>query len=890
MTATLSLAVGGFEMEERKYYKIRGMTCAACAARVEKAVRGVEGVTSCSVNLLTESLVVDGTSTSEKIVEAVTRAGYGVSDLPADDGMRQLRRRFIASLGLCMILAYFSMGHAMWDWPVPPWLQGNHVGIGLVQLLLSAAVMIINRRFFVNGVRGVIHRAPNMDTLVALGAFASFGYSTVVLIYLAAGSAPAEHDFYYESAAMILTLITLGKLLEAKSKGRTTDALKALAKLAPQTAVVVRDGREITLSPEEIILGDVFVVRPGERIPTDGTVSEGYSSVDESSLTGESIPVDKAEGSAVYSGTLNQSGYLRCVATKVGEDTTLARVIRLVSEATATKAPIAKIADRVSGVFVPVVMSISAVTCFVWLLLGRDIGFALTRAVSVLVISCPCALGLATPVAIMAGAGVGARSGILFKNAAALEELGKAQIVVMDKTGTLTRGLPEITDIIPVGSRYGDISEDELLSLAFSVERYSEHPLAKAINKAAQERGIEAVETADFRAFPGNGLEARRLGTGGIASGGIASKGIPGADGCDEMISGGNYRFISDRAEISDFVRESCDGLAAQGKTPILFALGSELIGIIAVADTIRDSSSRAVKELHGMGIRVVMLTGDIEITANAVGREIGVDEVIAGILPDGKNETIKRLSSEGRVVMVGDGINDSPALACADIGMAIGAGSDVAIDAAQVVLMRDDPADVPAAIKLSRATLRTIHGNLFWAFIYNICGIPLAAGVFIDQFGWQLNPMFAAAAMSLSSIFVVTNALRLNLVKLHGEYGESRHPQSEPGPRDKEEKIDAKKSIMINDEAKGRSDSNMAGNMTDNETDMIVRTIHISGMMCSHCEMHTRKAIEALDGVAKADVSYETGIAEVHLSGNVADEILMKAVEEQGYKVDSVE
>ena len=748
-------------------YTVTGMSCAACATRVEKAVSGVKGVTSCSVSLLTNSMGVEGTASTDEIIAAVRNAGYeavlkkakkeqntqSISDSDAlkDIETPALKKRLIASLGFLLVLMYVSMGHMMWGWPLPPFFDNNHVAMGLLQLLLTVAIMVINQKFFISGFKSLWHRSPNMDTLVALGATAAFGYSTFALFAMTDAQVKGNaevvmsymHEFYFESAAMILALITLGKMLEARSKGKTTDALKGLMKLAPKTSTLVRDGNEITVPIEQVMKGDVFVVRPGENIPVDGTVIEGNSAVDESTLTGESIPVDKMVGSIVSAGTLNQSGFLRCEATRVGEDTTLSQIIQMVSDAAATKAPIAKVADKVSGIFVPTVIIIAAITVIAWLIAGQAVGFALARGISVLVISCPCALGLATPVAIMVGNGMGAKNGILFKTAVSLEKTGKTQIVALDKTGTITQGEPKVTDIIPVNGRSGK----ELLSIAYALEIKSEHPLARAINQRAEQEALTVDEVEQFKALPGNGLTAS-LG--------------------ETVLLGGNYNFISEKVQVSDVVKVQSEQLSEEGKTPLFFASDGELCGIIAVADIIKEDSPQAIKEMQNMGIHVVMLTGDNERTAKAIGEKAGVDEVIAGVLPDGKENVIRELQKKGTVVMVGDGINDAPALTSADIGIAIGAGADVAIDAADVVLMKSRLSDVPAAIRLSRATLRNIHENLFWAFIYNIIGIPLAAGVFIGILGWQLNPMFAAAAMSLSSFSVVTNALRLNFFKMH--------------------------------------------------------------------------------------------------------------------------
>lgn len=839
-------------------YTVTGMSCAACAARVEKAVSGVKGVTSCSVSLLTDSMGVEGTADAGEIIAAVREAGYGAALKKGNKGQNArsssdgdtledretpvLKKRLIASLGFLIVLMYVSMGHMMWGWPLPSFFDNNHVAMGLLQLLLTVVIMVINQRFFISGFKSLWHRAPNMDALVALGAAAAFGYSTFALFAMTdaqvRGDADAVmsymHEFYFESAAMILALITLGKMLEARSKGKTTDALKSLMKLAPKTATLLRDGAEISVPVEQVAKGDVFVVRPGENIPVDGTVLEGNSAVDESTLTGESIPADKTVGSTVSAGTLNQSGFIRCEATRVGEDTTLSQIIQMVSDAAATKAPIAKVADRVSAVFVPAVMAIAAVTVIAWLIAGRTAGFALARGISVLVISCPCALGLATPVAIMVGSGMGAKNGILFKTAVSLEETGKTQIVALDKTGTITQGEPRVTDMIPVNG----ISEKELLSLACALEKKSEHPLARAINQKAEQDGLTAEEAEQFKALPGSGLTAS----------------IDGA-----VLFGGSYKFISERVRVPDDAKEQSERLSEEGKTPLLFARDGELCGIIAVADVIKADSPQAIKEMRNMGIRVVMLTGDNERTAKAIGARAGVDEVIAGVLPDGKESVIRELKQKGKVIMVGDGVNDAPALTSADIGIAIGAGADVAVDAADVVLMKSRLSDVPAAIRLSRAALRNIHENLFWAFIYNIIGIPLAAGVFIGVLGWQLNPMFAAAAMSLSSFSVVTNALRLNFFSMH----------------------DPKRDHKIRNKLK---------TTTEKETKTMEKTLKIEGMMCGHCEMHTKKALEALDGVKTAEVSHEAGTAVVSLEKEIPDDVLKQAVADQGYRVTDIQ
>ena len=839
-------------------YTVTGMSCAACSARVEKAVSGVKGVTACSVSLLTNSMGVEGTASAEEIIAAVREAGYGAAlktgrnnqtaqisseeEALKDRETPALKKRLFASLGFWIVLMYVSMGHMMWGWPLPAFFDGNHVAMGLLQLLLTVIVMVINQKFFISGFKSLWHRAPNMDALVALGATAAFGYSTFALFAMTDAQVKGNmdavmaymHEFYFESAATILTLITLGKMLEARSKGKTTNALKGLMKLAPKTAMLLRDGMEITVPIEQVAKGDVFVVRPGENIPVDGTVLDGNSAVDESSLTGESIPADKAAGSMVSAGTLNQSGFLRCEATRVGEDTTLSQIIQMVSDAAATKAPIAKVADKVSGVFVPAVIAIAVVTVIVWLLAGQTIGFALARGISVLVISCPCALGLATPVAIMVGNGMGAKNGILFKTAVSLEETGKVRIVALDKTGTITRGEPMVTDIIPAEG----ISEAELLSIAYALEKKSEHPLARAIHKRAEQDGLTAAEVEQFQALPGNGLTA--------CLNGIA-------------MLGGSYQFISGQIPVPATMKAKSEQLSEEGKTPLFFAKDGALCGIIAVADTIKGDSPQAIAEMRNMGIHVVMLTGDNERTAKAIGAKAGVDEVIAGVLPDGKESVIRKLQQKGKVIMVGDGINDAPALTSADIGIAIGAGADVAIDAADVVLMKSRLSDVPAAIRLSRATLRNIHENLFWAFIYNTIGIPLAAGVFVPLLGWQLNPMFAAAAMSLSSFSVVTNALRLNFFRMH----------------------DSKRDHKVR---------NKSNNSNQKETKTMTKTLKIEGMMCGHCEMHTKKALEALDGVTKAEVSHKTGTAVVTLEKEVSDDALKQAVAEQGYEVTDIQ
>lgn len=860
-------------------YTITGMSCAACSARVEKAVSGVEGVTSCSVSLLTNSMGVEGTAAAQDIIAAVQNAGYGAS-IKGGDKERSVRsasdeealkdretpvlkRRLIASLGFLIVLMYFSMGHMMWGWPLPAFFENNLLAQGLVQLLLTAIVMVINQKFFISGFKSMLHRAPNMDALVALGATAAFGYSTFALFAMTdaqvQGNAEAVmsymHELYFESAAMILALITLGKMLEARSKGKTTDALKGLMKLASKTATVLRDDVEVTIPIEQVAKGDQFVVRPGENIPVDGVVLEGNSAVDEGALTGESIPVDKAAGDRVSAGTLNQSGFIRCEAARVGEDTTLSQIIQMVSDAAATKAPIAKVADRVSGVFVPAVIAIAFITILVWLAVGQTAGFALARGISVLVISCPCALGLATPVAIMVGNGVGARNGILFKTAVSLEETGKTQIVALDKTGTITQGEPKVTDILPFNGHDGKA----LLQLAYSLEKKSEHPLAKAVNLKAQQEGVEAEEVADFKALPGNGLSASLQ---------------------SEPVYGGSYKFIGEQVAVSDEVRAHSERLAEEGKTPLFFARGGELCGIIAVADVLKEDSPQAIREMRDMGIRVVMLTGDNERTARAIGNQAGVDEVIAGVLPGGKESVIRELKQKGKVVMVGDGINDAPALTSADIGIAIGAGTDVAIDAADVVLMKSRLSDVPAAIRLSRATLRNIHENLFWAFIYNIIGIPLAAGVFISMLKWQLNPMFGAAAMSLSSFSVVTNALRLNFFKMHD-------PSKTHGAKVGPDRYDLAGHAVGDDSAK--TEYRKIHN-SEKETKTMEKTLKIEGMMCGHCEAHVKKALEGLDAVTQAQVSHESGTAVVTLSGEISEDVLRQTVADQGYKVTDIQ
>ena len=855
-------------------YNVTGMSCAACSARVEKAVKKVPGVTSCSVSLLTNSMGVEGTASPAAILSAVQEAGYGASpknasasktsdasadlDALADRETPKLKRRLIASLGFLLVLMYFSMGHMMWGWPLPHWFDGNHVAMGLVQLLLAGIVMVINQKFFINGFKGLIHGAPNMDTLVALGSMASFVWSTYALFAMTRAQVDGNDalvmhymmEFYFESAAMILTLITVGKMLEARSKGKTTDALKSLMKLAPKTATLVRDGAEVTVAIADVQKGDVFVVRPGENIPVDGVVLEGTSAVNESALTGESIPVDKAVGDKVSAATTNQSGFLRCEATRVGEDTTLAQIIKMVSDAAATKAPIAKIADTVSGFFVPAVISIAVLTTIVWLLLGHELGYALARGISVLVISCPCALGLATPVAIMVGNGLGAKNGILFKTAASLEAAGRTQIVALDKTGTITEGAPRVTDLLPAEG----VTETALLTLAAALESRSEHPLAKAVLADAEAKAITPPEVTDFAALPGNGLAAK-------------------LNGMD--IYAGNAAFIQTKLTLPAALAQQAEKLAAEGKTPLFFGGAGRLLGVIAVADTIKEDSPEAIRQLQNMGIRVVMLTGDNQRTADAIGRQAGVDEVIAGVLPDGKEAVIRQLQASGKVAMVGDGINDAPALTRADTGIAIGAGTDVAIDAADVVLMNSKLSDVPAAIRLSRATLRNIHENLFWAFIYNIIGIPLAAGLFIP-FGLTLNPMFGAAAMSLSSFCVVSNALRLNLFDLHS----TRHDHKTASP--------AAAPVQSAAENNKKSDAEAPEVKTEDHT--MKKTLKVEGMMCGHCEARVKKALEALPEVDEAVVSHEAGTAIVTLNAEVADDVLKNAVEAQDYKVTGIQ
>lgn len=878
-------------------YTVTGMSCAACSARVEKAVGKVAGVSACSVSLLTNSMGVEGTALEQDIIAAVEAAGYGASrkrnekQASGDKGREEaaladretplLKKRLWASLVFLAVLMYISMGYMMWGWWLPDALTDNHVAVGLLQLLLTGIIMVINQRFFISGCKSLLHGAPNMDTLVALGAGTSFVYSTYALFAMTDAQAKGNieavmaymHEFYFESAAMILTLITVGKMLEARSKGRTTDALKGLMKLAPKTAVVIRENVETEIPVEQVKKGDVFVVRPGENIPVDGVVLEGSSAVNEAALTGESIPVDKEKGDSVSAATLNQSGFIKCEATGVGEDTTLSKIIQMVSDAAATKAPIAKVADKVSGVFVPAVIAVAAVTILVWLLAGKDIGFALARGISVLVISCPCALGLATPVAIMVGNGCGAKNGILFKTAVSLEEAGKMRIVVLDKTGTITSGEPRVTDIYPAKG----VSKEELVRTACALEQKSEHPLAKAVLEYAREKGIAAEEVTEFRALSGSGLEARKKG---------------------ELLSGGNYRFISGRAEITEAVQKEAERLSGEGKTPLFFAKGSSFAGMIAVADVIKEDSPQAVRELQNMGLRVVMLTGDNARTAKAIGRQAGVDEVIAGVLPDGKESVIRSLKEQGKVAMVGDGINDAPALTRADIGIAIGAGTDIAIDAADVVLMKSSLRDVPAAIRLSRATLKNIHENLFWAFIYNVIGIPLAAGLWIPVFGWKLNPMFGAAAMSLSSFCVVTNALRLNLADIHSTKRDGRHKRAKTSKeevlqmKEGEEAQEAEEGKTAEKETDGEVETkkrNMGKPDKEMEETKMEKAMKIEGMMCGHCEARVKKCLEALPQVTEAVVSHESGSAVVKLNGEIADEALQKAVEEQDYKVLSI-
>ena len=853
-------------------YSVTGMSCAACSSRVEKAVSKVPGVTSCSVSLLTNSMGVEGTATCDAIISAVEAAGYHAEKkgtgtkgnqgsaakddaLLKDTETPKLKKRLFASVGFLLVLMYFSMGHMMWNWPLPSFFAGNHVAMGLLQLLLTVIIMVINQKFFISGFKGLLNKSPNMDTLVALGSGASFLYSVYALFAMTDAQVKGDmaavmaymHEFYFESAAMILTLITVGKMLEARSKGKTTDALKSLMKLAPKTAVLLQDGQEVTVSIEEVQAGDIFVVRPGKNIPVDGIVLEGNSAVNEAALTGESIPVDKAEGDKISAATVNQSGFIKCRATRVGEDTTLSQIIQMVSDAAATKAPIAKIADKVSGVFVPAVITIAVITFIVWMLAGQTFGYALARAISVLVISCPCALGLATPVAIMVGNGMGAKNGILFKTAVSLEETGKVEIVALDKTGTITSGEPKVTDVLAADGT----SEEELLKLAYSLESRSEHPLAKAIVAYGAEKQAEQIPVSEFKALPGNGLEGK----------------VGDAD-----VKGGSLKFAQSQTEISEKIKSQAEKLAEEGKTPLMFLKNGILAGMIAVADVIREDSPQAVKELQNMGIEVVMLTGDNERTAKAIGRQAGVDRVIAGVLPDGKEEVIRRLKEQGKVAMVGDGINDAPALTRADMGIAIGAGADVAIDAADVVLVKSRLSDVPAAIRLSRGTLRNIHENLFWAFFYNVIGIPLAAGIWIPIFGWKLNPMFGAAAMSLSSFCVVTNALRLNLLNIKDSRKDKKIRRKAAAPAGA-----VVAAAEINTETK-----------KENKT--MTKTMKIEGMMCGHCEAAVKKALEALDGVASAEVSHEKETVVVTLEKDVDNAVLTKAVEDKDYKVVSVQ
>ena len=845
-------------------YNVTGMSCAACSSRVEKAVSRVPGVTSCSVSLLTNSMGVEGNASSHDIIQAVEQAGYGASlkgagkeqvsmseaeEALADHETPVLKRRLIASVGFLLVLMYFSMGHMMWGWPLPAWFNDNHIAMGLVQMLLAGIIMVINQKFFISGFKSLWHRAPNMDTLVALGSMASFVWSVYALFAMTRAQVDGDSaavmnymmEFYFESAAMILTLITVGKMLEARSKGRTTDALKSLMKLAPKTAVVLRNGQETTVPIEQVHKGDLFVVRPGESIPVDGVIVEGDSAVNESSLTGESIPVDKSAGDLVSAATVNQSGFIKCEATRVGEDTTLSQIIKMVSDAAATKAPIAKIADRVSGVFVPTVITIAIITTLIWLLTGHEFGYSLARGISVLVISCPCALGLATPVAIMVGNGMGARNGILFKTAVSLEKAGKVQIVALDKTGTITSGQPEVTDLLPAD----DISEQELLSLALALEKKSEHPLAGAVLKYAAERQLTAPEVSDFHALPGNGLCA------------VLN---------NETLIGGSMKFVSSQVTVPAALSQKAEKLAMEGKTPLIFARNQKLVGIIAVADVIKEDSPQAIRELQNMGIRVVMLTGDNERTARAIGKQVGVDDVIAGVLPDGKESVIRSLKEQGRVAMVGDGINDAPALTRADIGIAIGAGTDIAIDAADIVLMKSRLSDVPAAVRLSRATLRNIHENLFWAFFYNIIGIPLAAGVWIPVFGWTLNPMFGAAAMSLSSFCVVTNALRLNLFKIHDTK--------------KDKKIGQATSIKI------KNDYNIK---EKEQKTMIKVTVNVEGMMCPHCEAHVNEAVKKAFGVEDVVSSHENKTTVFTAPEKVDEEKVRQTIKDAGYEVTGI-
>ena len=852
-------------------YQVTGMSCAACSARVEKAVSSVEGVTSCSVSLLTNSMGVEGTADSSVIIKAVEDAGYGAkkkgvqtqsnssdADLLKDRETPVLKKRLITSLCFLIPLMYLSMGHMMWNWPIPKILDGNHVAMGLIQLLFTTIIMVINQKFFISGFKGLLNKSPNMDTLVALGSGASFLYSVYALFAMTDAQVKGDmaavmaymHEFYFESAAMILTLITVGKMLEARSKGKTTDALKSLMKLAPKTAVLLQDGQEVTVSIEEVQAGDIFVVRPGKNIPVDGIVLEGNSAVNEAALTGESIPVDKAEGDKISAATVNQSGFIKCRATRVGEDTTLSQIIQMVSDAAATKAPIAKIADKVSGVFVPAVITIAVITFIVWMLAGQTFGYALARAISVLVISCPCALGLATPVAIMVGNGMGAKHGTMFKTAVSLEKTGKTQIVALDKTGTITSGEPQVTDLVPADG----VSEEELLKGAFALEQKSEHPLARAILALAEEKGLAREEVSDFSALPGNGLVAKRNG---------------------KELCGGNRALITKKAFLSKQMEEQAAKLSEEGKTPLFFGRNKQFLGMIAVADVIKEDSPQAVKELQNMGIHVVMLTGDNERTAKAIGEQAGVDEVIAGVLPEGKEQVIRKLKEKGKVAMVGDGINDAPALTRADMGIAIGAGTDIAIDAADVVLMKSRLSDVPAAIRMSRATLRNIHENLFWAFFYNAIGIPLAAGIWIPLFGWKLNPMFGAAAMSLSSFCVVTNALRLNLFKMYDARKDRKR---------KMKKVETAENTVSDIVLADKNESE------NKEETKMTKTMKIEGMMCGHCEAAVKKALEALEQVDTAEVSHEAGTAVVTLNSEISNEVLKKTVEDKDYTVTAIE
>ena len=882
-----------------KQYTVTGMSCAACSARVEKAVSKVKGVSACSVSLLTNSMGVEGDADSAAVIRAVEEAGYGAALKEADretghsaESIREqekaledretpkLKKRLFSSLGFLIVLMYFSMGHMMFGWPLPKFFEGNHVAMGLVQLLLTIMIMVINQKFFISGFKSLFHRAPNMDTLVAMGSSAAFLYSTYALFAMSdaqvkgdmAGVIKYMDEFYFESAAMILTLITVGKMLEAHSKGKTTDALKSLMKLAPQKAVLLIGGEEKEVPIDQVKKGDLFLVKPGENIPVDGIVVKGSSAVNEAALTGESIPVDKAEGDEVSAATINQSGVLTCEAVRVGEDTALSKIIQMVSDAAATKAPIAKVADKVSGVFVPAVIGIAIVTFLVWMFAGQSFGYALARAISVLVISCPCALGLATPVAIMVGNGMGARNGILFKTASSLEETGKTEIVVLDKTGTITKGEPKVTDLLPADG----VTEERLLTLAYSLEKNSEHPLASAVTACAQEKQLAAEEVTEFQALPGNGLLAGSR---------------------EGLLAGGSFAYIGSRISLSEDTQEKVKQLAGEGKTPLLFSLEDQFLGMIAVADVIKEDSPEAVKELTDMGIRVIMLTGDNERTAEAVAARAGITEVIAGVLPDGKEQVVRSLKEEGRVAMVGDGINDAPALTRADIGIAIGAGTDIAIDAADVVLMKSSLKDIPAAVRLSRATLRNIHENLFWAFIYNIIGIPLAAGVWIPLFHWQLNPMFGAAAMSLSSFCVVTNALRLNLFKVYDsshdrKTGRKKAAKKENAAGAGQKTGETPAGGQLPEDANGQLQAAEGSikNRKKEEGNEMKKTMKIEGMMCGHCEATVKKALEAVDGVESALVSHEKGSAEVILTGEVADDVLKKAVEDKDYKVTAID